>query len=118
MAARELQKSQAAIDKLADTIAQLQSRPSATSSDLAARESARSHVVIGLIEMLREIEWAGTIWTDTAICLFCGVTRDGLTAGKKYPEQVAGQHKPECRWAAAVRNGDALTDESAGQAKG
>jgi hypothetical protein len=54
--------------------------------------------------MLREVEWAGIIWTDTRTCLFCpSLHPDEPPAQDGRPEDRG--HRPDCRWVAAV--GDA-----------
>ncbi len=50
--------------------------------------------------MLKEIEWAGVVWSDTPTCLFCSAHRDGLPATSKYPAELPLTHKHDCRWAA------------------
>jgi len=51
--------------------------------------------------MLREVEWAGIIWTDTRTCLFCpGLHPDEPPARDGRPEDRG--HRPDCRWIAAV----------------
>ena len=49
-----------------------------------------------VVALLRDIEWAASIWTDTPVCPSCGATRDGLPAVKDYPVEPTRTHRDGC----------------------
>ena len=58
-----------------------------TSADLLA---------VHVVDLLRDIEWSASIWTDTPVCPACGATRDGLPAYKDNPVELPLTHRDGC----------------------
>jgi hypothetical protein len=56
------------------------------------------------IELLRECEWASTVWTDYACCPICGALFEGIGPSKdlKCPGNAPHTHMPDCELKAAL----------------
>lgn len=63
-----------------------------------------------LREALRKLEWAGTIWCDEAVCLFCGNVRDGLPAipETSFEAQEPLTHASDCEWVQLIKESEGL----------
>jgi hypothetical protein len=59
---------------------------------------------------LADLEWSGTIWTDTKCCLFCGRTVEGLPGTDKYPEEPPLTHADDCQWVRLMSGSRVLID--------
>lgn len=59
------------------------------------------------LDLLREVEWGGTVWSDYPCCLFCGRLLAGLPRtvydnGTVMPAEPPGEHRSDCRWVKAT----------------